>query len=288
MSHSGIESDYEYDDYEDDYRGFEIRDDESSRGPLILALAMGIIIVFGAVVWNTYKQGVRDADSGLPVIAAVDTPYKHAPADPGGTVSKDQDKRIYDQLDGSERASAGNNIASPGPVIVDAKEPAGQGDALSGGPKEIASKPDTVVLDQARKLESIRGKIDTKNTTQLVAINPTLPSAPQPRVEPEKPAVPPVQEVAQSSRFDFADGGDFLVQISALRTSDAAERAWVSAKKKSPELFAGSQKHIQRADLGAKGVFYRLRVGSFSRRTAATQFCDALKSAKHQCIVVQK
>ena len=68
---------------------------------------------------------------------------------------------------------------------------------------------------------------------------------------------------------------------------DAAERAWIEAKRKSPGLFDGGQKLIQRADLGSKGVFYRLRVGAFGNRPDAAEFCDALKSAQHQCIVVQ-
>ena len=29
--------------FEDDYRGFDIRDDETARGPLILALAIGVL-----------------------------------------------------------------------------------------------------------------------------------------------------------------------------------------------------------------------------------------------------
>ena len=54
--------DADFGPYEEEYRGFEIRDDETARGPLILTLAIGVLIVFAAVVWNTYRQGVRPQD----------------------------------------------------------------------------------------------------------------------------------------------------------------------------------------------------------------------------------
>jgi hypothetical protein len=43
---------------------------------------------------------------------------------------------------------------------------------------------------------------------------------------------------------------------------------------------------IQRADLGSEGVFYRLRVGAFADRSEASAFCDAVKEAGANCIVV--
>ena len=68
---------YDFASYEDEYRGADIRDDDSGRGPLILALAIGVLIVFAAVVWNTYRQGVREEDGELPMVMADTEPYKH-------------------------------------------------------------------------------------------------------------------------------------------------------------------------------------------------------------------
>ena len=278
MSRS-IESDYEFGAYDDDYRGFDIRDDETNRGPLILALALGILIVFGAVVWNTYRQGVRSAENGLPIIAANDAPYKRAPEERGGAVTPDLDARIYDQIDGAERPLQSALAAAPQPQTL---PPLPGSDTLSGGPEATTGAPDPIVLSEVRKLEELRGDVRASEGTDVVSIQPV---APQPVIEPLPK--PPVKEVRSAPRFAFDGNGNYLVQISALRSEVAAERAWKEATRKSPDLFEGSQKRIQRADLGSKGVFYRLRVGAFSQRAAATEFCDALKSAKHQCIVVQ-
>ena len=85
--------------FEDDYRGFDIRDDETARGPLILALAIGVLLVFGAVVWNTYRQGVRSNGAGLPSVIADAQPYKRVPDERGGLEVRDTDKRFYDQME---------------------------------------------------------------------------------------------------------------------------------------------------------------------------------------------
>ena len=42
---------------------------------------------------------------------------------------------------------------------------------------------------------------------------------------------------------------------------------------------------IKRADLGAKGVYYRTMVGPFGSTEEAAQFCGNLKSAGGQCVI---
>ena len=82
--------------------------------------------------------------------------------------------------------------------------------------------------------------------------------------------------------------GTYQVQLSALRSQDAAQSAWTQLQSSAPDLFKGANLDIQRADLGAKGVFYRLRVGSFANREAAKGFCADVKAAGKDCMVVAK
>ena len=95
---------------------------------------------------------------------------------------------------------------------------------------------------------------------------------------------PPPRDL--SPQFAFSDSGQYLVQVAAFRSQDAAEAAWRKSSAEHPDLYRGAGKRIQRADLGAKGVFYRLRVGGFSQKTEADAFCDALKAQGDNCIVV--
>lgn len=269
MSRASDRQGYDFGPFEDDYRGFEPGDAEGARGPLILALAGGVLLIFGAVIWNTYKQGVRVDAGALPVIYADASPYKRVPADPGGVVAPDQERRIYDQLDGSARRLSDNDLGE-------------ENEILQGGPPidlrpgeetdidEVTGIP-RAVLPQVAALENLENVPDAPlesplNNEQITAAEPVL----------ELPV----------ASFKFDRSGAFLVQIAALRTQEAADAAWANAVGANPGIYSGAEKRIQRADLGAKGVFYRLRVGAFVARDDASAFCDALKARGETCIVV--
>jgi len=261
--------------FEDDYRGFDIRDDETARGPLILALAIGVLLVFGAVVWNTYRQGVRSNGAGLPSVIADAQPYKRIPEERGGLEVRDTDKRFYDQMDASER-----------PTEVAELNGDDGGDLLQGGPpidlrpeaddEEDGSDPDNgmpnAVADEVAELADL-------SRPDRVYESAALDPIPTPRAPP-----PPPRQTAP--QFAFSESGTYLVQVAAFRSQDAAEAAWRKSSAEHPDLYRGAGKRIQRADLGAKGVFYRLRVGGFAQKTEADAFCDALKAEGDNCIVV--
>lgn len=263
----------DYAPFEDDYRGFEIRDDETARGPLILALAIGVLLIFGAVVWNTYRQGVRTSEYGVPSVIAEDTTFKRAPEDRGGVAVPDVEKRFYDQMDASERAVAnvepeGDYSLQGGPPIE--LRPGTGGRDLSG------TDPDNgmpnVVAEQVAKLADLEGgaPMPAPTPTSSVVVEEAVADI----------AMPP------SNPYGFAASGIYRVQVAAFRSEEAAETAWKKSRQSEPALYADADRHIQRADLGAKGVFYRLRVGSFDDRDKASAYCDAIKASGSNCIVV--
>jgi cell division protein FtsN len=49
-------------------------------------------------------------------------------------------------------------------------------------------------------------------------------------------------------------------------------------QQKYPALLASYRPMVQKADLGAKGVWYRLRIGPIVDKTAAAKLCSQLKS----------
>ncbi len=280
---------------DDDYRGFAMSDEETARGPLILALAAGVLIVFAAVVWNTYRQGVRDGSGGVPVILAQDAPYKRKPDEAGGVTTPNLEARVYDEMDGSSRPVPGSLRRLPGSVTPERDIPsAPEGETLQGGPP-LELRPDmddgtddpetgmpNALRDEVRRLADLEGRADdAAERTDLASINETPLAAPAPRAQPTPTPV-------RTAMFDFAETGLFLVQMAAFRESAAAETAWKRAVASDPDMFFGAQRDIQRADLGARGVFYRLRVGRFATRDAAGEFCAALKADGGDCIVVQQ
>lgn len=268
--------DLSYETVEDDYRGFDYQDEDNARGPLILALALGVLLVFGAVVWNTYRQGVRSGAGDIPIITAEGSPYKRAPDDRGGFRDDDLNKRIYDQLDGSSRSAPSATSASLGTASAE--------EALlaQGGPP-IELRPAQAFGERGPDEDQIAALNDLAGAPETDRIEPT----PAPVEEIILPRTLPPALAEPESRFAFEPTGTFLVQISALRSREAADAEWGKATRARPAMFRGAEKSVQRADLGQKGVFYRLRVGAFESRADASEFCDALKADGGQCIVVQ-
>ncbi len=173
-----------------------------------------------------------------------------------------------------QRAAARN------PIDIRRRDP-----ALAGGPKplppvEEAEEPPKIVFAEAET--TVEAEPEAQRPIQIAV------ATPEPTTEPTLPAVTELTGVAPSAVSRFAATGGYQVQLSALRSEEAARTAWGRFQRTAPDLFQGANLDIQRADLGAKGVFYRLRVGSFADRDAAKGFCADVKAAGKDCMVVAK
>lgn len=223
---------------------------------MILALALGVLIIFGGVVWNTYRQGIRPAGEGLPPVLAEERPYKRV-ADPVPAKTRSvSDLRIYDNWD-QDLVGNGNPALAGGAALNEGVNALSLADATEA------------------ELESLEGP---EAATPPVATDlPAVSRAPPPS---------PLRPLGRTASYSFSAEGPFLVQLAALQSEESAERAWRRISSSEPELYYGANKFIQRADLGAQGVFYRLRVGAFTDRSDAVAFCEAVKEAGTNCIVV--
>ena len=93
-------------------------------------------------------------------------------------------------------------------------------------------------------------------------------------------AVAPQAPAAASS-----GGTGSYVQVSSQRSEGEAQAAFRSLQAKFPDQLGGRQPSIQKADLGAKGTYYRAMVGPFANAGEASQLCSSLKAAGGQCLV---
>jgi SPOR domain len=82
-----------------------------------------------------------------------------------------------------------------------------------------------------------------------------------------------------------ARGGGYAVQVSSQRSEGEAETAFRSLQAKYPRELGSHHATIRRADLGAKGVYYRALVGPFASAEQASSLCSSLKAAGGSCIV---
>jgi tetratricopeptide (TPR) repeat protein len=93
---------------------------------------------------------------------------------------------------------------------------------------------------------------------------------------------PPKTEAAKSETA-AASSAEWVVQISSAVSENAAWSTWKKLKAKH-KLSDDYQPVVQRADLGAKGVFYRLRL-NYNAKDDAQSACKKLSAKKLACYV---
>jgi hypothetical protein len=87
-------------------------------------------------------------------------------------------------------------------------------------------------------------------------------------------------------RPDFARSGTLFAQVAALRSEAAAIEAWRRLANRAPALFPEPSRDIERADLGARGIYFRLRAGPFASEAAIEAYCAQVQSLGQDCIMV--
>jgi len=266
----------------DDFDTFDARYGEGARrGPLILLVVAVLIVLVVALAWSSYNLGVRDRN-GPPVITADAGPFRTAPDDPGGMEVAGADLDVFELRDPETEAQA---------------VPVGEGRELNARP--APEEPAPLALEGAAQTPpaveaTIEDLIEAPSAAADTPVNdpqPADPPAPEPATsaapEPAPVRPDPVAEPAPSTPplVEASDG--WRVQISAHRSQEEADGAWIDFVAAYPDLARGRAPEIVRADLGERGVYYRLRVTTAPSREAATRYCDILRGRGQDCLVVQ-
>lgn len=82
-----------------------------------------------------------------------------------------------------------------------------------------------------------------------------------------------------------SSGGGYAVQVTSRRTEAEAQAAFRELRAKFPNQLSGREPIIRRADLGARGTYYRALVGPFASMEQAAGMCSGLKAAGGNCLV---
>ena len=88
------------------------------------------------------------------------------------------------------------------------------------------------------------------------------------------------------SKSERAKG--YFIQLGALSSRGAAERAWRDARAKNPKLLGNRRLTVEQANVPKKGIYFRVQSGPLANANAAKQLCDALKRRKQGCFVVRR
>ena len=99
--------------------------------------------------------------------------------------------------------------------------------------------------------------------------------------------IPAALMVASLGSGPALAAGDYFVQLASVRSDQDARQGWARMQKAHAELLADLVLDVQRADLGDRGIFYRIRTGPFPNRATAQDMCAQIKAAKLDCLVTR-
>jgi hypothetical protein len=282
----------------DESGGYQIPEDPN-RGPVVLLLALGVLVIFGLVVWNAYKQGVRDSDTAvLPKIVS-DGAFKTTP-DFEDEISG-LDFRVLDEVSGDKRAETITPVEQPreGVVSLDGSQVSSDNNDLSTRQNENSSLTTTqteeVIGSAGQAVDLLSGvKPPIESSTKDEDSIDKAETAPQevsaslverpietPKAAPEVKKQPEYMPAVSSD-------GTFFVQLAAVKSETAIDPTWRKAVNKAPKIFGSVNKSVQTVDLGAKGVWHRIQAGRFDSRGEANTFCKAFKDRGGDCIVTER
>lgn len=222
------------------------------------------------------------------------------------TVAEANRDAVLKRMNASQQAAVGASTAKP------AQEATSKPAAPAKPAQEVASKPAATtakpaattttktVTEAASKPVATESKAAT--TTTNAAATTAKPAATEaPAKTPEKsavkPAEKPVEKPAQVASTEPAAAATadpkakptgVRIQLVSMPSEAAAWDAWKRISGKYSAQVTGLTAMVESADLGTKGMFYRVQTGPFTTVAAAQERCTAMKAAGLDCLVVGK
>jgi hypothetical protein len=165
------------------------------------------------------------------------------------------------------------NQVMPGPAISVWPPPAM---AAPTAPTAAASipAPPPQVLSEPKKGRTVTHRADPSGTADT-----------KPELTPPPAPIALGNADSTASVAPSVSGGGFAVQVTSERNESNAQAALRALQQKYPNQLSGRQPIIRRADLGAKGIYYRVLVVPFASAGEAAGLCSKLKAAGGNCIV---
>lgn len=116
------------------------------------------------------------------------------------------------------------------------------------------------------------------------------PAAPGPAAAPGTAPAPQHQLAAAPKappKSPVPAAGGTRIQLASVRSPEAAREEWDRLKRDNPDLLGKLTANAVRADLGEKGIYYRVEAGPLTDKAAADRLCKALKARGFGCGLVK-
>ncbi len=303
QAHDHEEADFEGDVAQGWKSKFQLK-----RGMVMVASAAACVVVLGGALAFAYRSGNADVASGeTPIIEADSRPVKVAPENGESPQAAGGNKLIYDRLGSDNEQAAAEQVlprqeevdlsslnglnGQAQPANAESAQPEANGalggveqPALPGVAEGVQPMPGADSEPAPQQAADPNGP--RRVATYVVRPDGTVvqPKDPAPAAPaaaaPENVAAIPQGAPAAPAQAAVAGGGDqFVVQVGARKSQEEALAAFADLQQRYPQLLSGYRPMVQKADLGDKGTWFRLRVGPMPQKTAAAKLCDDLKGA---------
>ncbi len=280
-----------------------------SHGLRRLILIAVMILVAAVIVFFVFLRGesTLPTPSGPPVLEA-EGPYKERPENPGGLDVPNRDMTVFDRFDNAESSSPSE---SPPETLL----PPLVGSTLPAPPSPPATVSTTVapavstpaVAPHEPVSPGLAAPIVSEPSTRTVVPPSTHPTtaappvtavAPPPAPAPVEPVTPtkalptPRQTTPSASpehppaSSSAKKGNLFAVQLASFPEKATAESTASRLKKAEGALLGATPLRIVEADLGARGLYYRVQTAPLTENDARA-LCASLKAHGKVCLIVK-
>jgi hypothetical protein len=231
-------------------------EDKIIERPLIVfSVVLFVILAFAGLFWYGYMG--RNDDGPIPVILAEGGAIKIQPIDSGGLKVKNQDKNIYDRLEGKVSDSGEKlRISSENPIDVPVK---------------------TTITENLDSYLNFMTSEDVDGSN-IWLLQTKQPSETARSVVISKPAI------IEKNKAVIVKGS-YVIQLGAYGDKVKAKKLWKTLQKR-----YGAVNSLQLIFVPVKSgakVIYRLQGGYFQQRLKADELCLMLKKDKQACISVE-
>jgi len=213
------------------------------------ALALGVMAVFAGGLWFAYHEGTRH-----PAYTA--TTPDNIPlirADPDPVKVKPPPEKV-----------GGMEIPNKDNPLYGARVP----------PVEKLLPPPEAPVSRPLPPPQVQ--------VQPPAQTPAPPAAAVPGQTATAPKAPP-----KPAPTETAVPAGIRVQLASLRSAEAARDEWMRLKRENSDLLGKLTAVAVRADLGERGIYYKIEVGPLASREAAIRLCGELKDRDLGCQLVR-
>jgi len=302
-------------------RGYEEEPEpRTRRGGMVTVAAALALAVMGTVAYRTYVGSPRSGEP--PIITADNSATKVVPTQSDGDASKAPGR--IPPGDGGEklvsrdeaRVDVNSKFGASLPPLNQNGSPPPVASVSPTGPALTMAANGTMPNNEPRQIKTLAVRGDPAENGGIptgaaapAKPDPTAPSASAPTALAQRnpsaasasanapvtlspqnapasdPALPIRLAATNADRTARSAGRAYLVQVSSQKNEADVQASYRVLQNKFPAALGSRPPVIKRADLGAKGIYYRTMVGPFGSTEEAAQFCGNLKSAGGQCVI---